>query len=103
MNSTFQRFERTLGGHYTKGYDATPWLEFFTTSLRVEAERLADELTEWNQAVVRLQEKFDAMRLNRRKAEGLIYAYRVGRISEARATSRLRARPREQPPATWPS
>jgi len=73
--------ERTLGERYARGYDATPWLEFFTTALRVEAERLADELVEWNQAVVRLQEKFDAMRLNRRKSEGLIYAFRSGRIS----------------------
>ena len=77
----FPAIESTLGTRYVPGYDATPWLEFFTLALHVEAKKLTDDLTDWRRIMIDVQDVLEAMGMKRRQADALMYVYRTGRIT----------------------
>lgn len=81
----FSAIERTLGREFTPKYDATEWLEFFTTSLAAQSLELTRQLTEWHRNIEQLREDLQAldMGLDDRNVDALAYASRMGKISRA--------------------
>jgi len=79
----FSAIERTLGTSFTPGYDATPWLEFFTETLVQHAWQLQRELTDWHretELVIKALQKAD---ITHRQADAMIFALKMGRITRA--------------------
>jgi Fic family protein len=79
----FTAIEKTLGASFSFQYDATPWLEFFVRSLMAHSSQLAKTLTEWRQEMDRIYRAAEALNINHRQADGLIFALRTGRITRA--------------------
>jgi Fic family protein len=76
-------FEQTLGDQFVPEYDATKWLEFFTTTLFAESMRLTGELTKWHQQMEATYKRLEKMDVSHRQADALAYAARTGRITRA--------------------
>ena len=79
----FGAIERTLGTQFDPDYDATPWLEFFLSTLLAHALQLVSTLTEWHRRMGEVYEQFERSDLINRQADGYIYALQVGKISRA--------------------
>jgi Fic family protein len=77
----FTAVERALGATFEREYDASTWLEFFTSCLLAEALRLTGELTDWHRMMEEWHEKADALGLNFRQVDGLAYAIQMNRIT----------------------
>ncbi len=75
----FNAIERTLGSAFGS-YDATPWLEFYLSVLRVEVDRLISQLTEWHQHLEKLH---DAGGLSSRQADAIAFLIRTGHLTRA--------------------
>jgi Fic family protein len=73
--------EQTLSTEFPPEYDATPWLEFFTSALKVHSQQLAATLTDWHRVMEEIYQKAAEAGLAYRQTEGLAYAYNVGRMT----------------------
>jgi Fic family protein len=77
----FHSIELSLGERYEPNYDATPFLVIFTTAIRTASEALLDSITDWHRMAARVQELLEQAGLNKRQADGLLYAFQTGSIS----------------------
>lgn len=75
--------ERTLGSEFSTDYDATPWLEFFTTQLSAHSSNLTDVLTDWHRVMDRIYAAMSDSGLNYRQEDGVIFARQTGKITRA--------------------
>ena len=80
-DSYIQALRQSLGPRYTQDYDFTPWLEFFVTSLAVQAMLLENKLTDWRMMVDKLHRDLAPAGLSERQTDGLVYAARMGHIT----------------------
>ena len=71
----------TLGSKFPDQYDATPWLEFFCTSVLLQARLLESRLTEWQMMVDDIHRELRPLGLSDRQIDGLVYARRKGEIA----------------------
>ena len=72
---------KTLGPKFRYSYEADPWLEFFCSSVLLEARRLERRLTEWQMTVDEVHRTLKPSGLSDRQIDGLIYAIRKGEIT----------------------
>jgi Fic family protein len=72
----FDAIEFSLGTRYSRGYDATRFVEFSAEMMRQEARRVTVQLTDLRRALTRTYDEFERAGLNRRQAEGLVFAMR---------------------------
>lgn len=75
--------EETLGTEFSKGYDATPWLEFFTFALMVHVQHLEQKLTDWHRMIEDIYRTMAELGVTYRQTEGLAYAYHTGQTTRA--------------------
>ena len=75
--------EHTLSTQFPHEYDATLWLEFFAPAVWVHSEQLAETLTDWHRMMEGIYEMVEGTDMTRRHADGLAYAYHVGRMTRA--------------------
>ncbi|MBM2824382.1 MAG: filamentation induced by cAMP protein Fic [Dehalococcoidales bacterium] len=80
-DSYLEALKKSIGGRFTPDYDLTPWLEFFTLSIVVQAGTLEDKLTDWRMWVEKVHREWAPLGLNDRQTDGLIYAIHVGSIA----------------------
>ena len=73
--------ERTLGTQFRPDYDATRWLEFFTTALFTAVTRLTTQLKDWRRMMDEMRADFQQVGLSSRETDGLAYATLKGRIT----------------------
>lgn len=73
--------QETLGERFTPGYDASPWLEFFASSLLAEGTRITDRLTKWHQTVAVLYQALEPLNVNHRQTDGMALALRSGKVT----------------------
>lgn len=76
-----EALRQSLGPKFNGDYDATPWLEFFTMSVIVQAMSLEERLNDWRIMVDKLHKTWASTGLTERQVDGLIYAIRVGCIT----------------------
>ena len=79
----FGAIERTLGTGFTPEYDATPWLDFFTSSVRNNVYYLTASLTEWHRMMEDIHKDGAGAGLAPRQVDGHIFAIRTGQITRA--------------------
>lgn len=75
--------EQTLGTEFSDGYDATPWLKFFTFALKVHSQHLEQKLTDWHRMIEDIYQTMAELGVTYRQTEGLAYAYHTGRMKRA--------------------
>ena len=73
--------QRSFGQKFASGYDFTPWLEFFTRSVLIQAGWLEQNLTDWRMFIDKAHSDFKPFGLSDRQIDGLMYAFRVGHIT----------------------
>jgi predicted HTH transcriptional regulator len=59
----------------------TPWIEFFTESVVVQAFMLEERLTDWRIMVDEIYRDLVPLGLSERQIDGLVYAERIGYIT----------------------
>ena len=79
----FAAIEQSLGPRYTSGYDATPWLEFWTEALVSHTKALADTLTDWRRMMDEAYADFGEFDLNHRQTDGFMFAMRAGSLTRS--------------------
>lgn len=79
-NEYIGALQRAFGEKFTNEYDLTPWLEFFTRSVAIEAGLLEQKLTDWRMFIDRAHSQLKPLGLNERQVDGLMYAMHVGHI-----------------------
>jgi Fic family protein len=79
----FGAIERTLGRGFTREYDATGWLEFFTWTVAANGGVLVAELTEWHRMMQQVHERGEADGLASRQVDGLMFAVQAGLITRS--------------------
>jgi Fic family protein len=72
---------QSLGPKFSPDYDLTPWLQFFTLSIILQASRLETKLTDWRMWVEKAHKGMADSGLSDRQIDGLIYAMNVGYIT----------------------
>ena len=75
--------ERTLGTTFRPDYDATPWLNFFTFSLKVHVDWLVENLTDWRRMMQDLHEDGARLGLTPRQVDGHMYAIRASQMTRS--------------------
>ena len=98
----FSAIETTLDSQFSLDYDATPWLEYFTSTLMVSVKRLEYELTDWRRKIGEAHEVLRDTAMSDRQIDGLIFALRTGQITRADYIEITRASLPSRPPETWP-
>lgn len=73
--------QQSIGKSYTPGYDFTPWLEFFTESVLLQARKLERTITDWKMAIDDMHNDLRPLGMNERQIDGLLYSMRVGYIT----------------------
>ena len=73
--------ERTLGTHYSDGYDATPWLEFFVTAWRQHVQEFTTGLINWHSKMEEVYSNAAEKGWLQRQADGLMLAFQAGKIT----------------------
>ena len=73
--------ERTLGTEFRQNYDATRWLEFYTTALFGAVTKLTIQLTDWRRLMDEMHTDFQQIGISNRETDGLAYALHKGRIT----------------------
>ncbi len=73
--------ECTLGTEFRPDYDATRWLEFYTTALFNTVTELTNQLKDWRRMMDDLHANFQQTGLKNRETDGLAYAILKGRIT----------------------
>lgn len=76
-----QALRQSLGQKFTNDYDLTPWLDFFTTSIILQAMTLESRLTDWRMMVDRMHRSLANLGLSDRQIDGLLYAMKTGYIT----------------------
>ena len=79
----FNAIERTLGSRFLLDYDATPWLEYFTSTLLSSVTRLVHRLTDWHRSITKIHEDLRDTDISDRQIDGLIFALHTGQITRA--------------------
>lgn len=79
----FSAIETTLDGRFSLDYDATLWLEYFTSILMVSVKRLEYALTDWRRKIDEAHEILRDTAMSDRQIDGLIFALRTGQITRA--------------------
>ena len=80
----FTAIERSIGTRYTSDYDATPFLEFFTTALVAHSITLTQRLTDWHRRMEGIYEALGKWNnINHRQAEALTYALQTGKLTRS--------------------
>ena len=72
---------QTLGATFPADYDADAWLDFFCTSVLLEARRLETRLTEWQMMLDEMHATMKPTGLSDRQIDGLVYTQRKGQIA----------------------
>jgi Fic family protein len=79
----FSAIERTLGVAFDPGYDATPWLEFFTDALHQHVYLLVAELTDWHRMMEEAHRILAAKGWNQRQADAFAFAFQAGQMTRS--------------------
>lgn len=79
----FTAIERTLGTRFSLEYDATPWLEFSVSALKVHVDWLVTNLTDWHRAMQEVHAEGSAMGLLQRQVDGWALALQTGQITRS--------------------
>ena len=79
----FTAIERTVGARYSPGYDATPWLEFFTLTLNAHVDQLTATLTDWHRMMQELHDMGVGKGLLPRQVDGHVFAVQTGSITRS--------------------
>ena len=79
----FSAIERTLGTQYSHGYDATPWLEFFTLALGQHVHQFVAGLTDWHLKMQDVYSDAAEKGWSARQADGLVFTFQAGKITRA--------------------
>lgn len=72
---------KSIGERYHSGYDLTPWLEFFTFSILMQAGVVETKLTDWRIWSEKVHGELKPLGLSDRQIDGLIYAANRGHIT----------------------
>ena len=81
LDDYFTAIERSLDKKHSSVYDATSWLEFFTSALMVHTQHLVDEVTDWYRWLEDEEKRFEQFGLTGRYVDGYLYARRLGQIT----------------------
>jgi Fic family protein len=73
--------EETLGSQFSREYNATPWLAFFTTALNMHSRHLEQKLADWHRMIEEIYGSMAELGVTYRQTEGLTYAYHMGRMT----------------------
>lgn len=76
-----EALKKSIGERFSADYDLTPWLQFFSFSIVMQAGRLETKLTDWRMWVDKVHREWAPMGLSDRETDGLIYAVNVGSIA----------------------
>lgn len=76
-----QALGQSLGQRFSTDYDLTPWLDFFTKSILMQAGFLEQRLTDWRIQVDEIHRDWVDSGLAERQIDGLIYAVNIGHIT----------------------
>ena len=79
----FTAVERTLETRFRPDYDATSWLEFFTSTVLGQVSHLVGSLSDWHRMMSELYRLAETAGLNHRQADGFMFATRKGRLTRA--------------------
>ena len=77
----FSAINRSLGAKFDDGYEATPWLEFSTSTLVVCSNTLVEQTTAWHGKMRELYSYGPEAGLSPRQTDGLMYANQTGQIT----------------------
>jgi Fic family protein len=80
-DSYLNALKRSIGERFTANYDSTPWLDFFTMSILMQAGSLETKLTDWRIWADKIHQNWAPSGLSDREIDGLIYAANVGSIA----------------------
>jgi Fic family protein len=80
-DSYLDALKKSIGERFTPDYDFTPWLEFFTMSILLQAGSLEEKLTDWRMWADEVHKSWAPKGLSDRQIDGLIYATNVGSIA----------------------
>jgi Fic family protein len=70
--------ERTLGSRFIPEYDATAWLEFFTSMMQAHAGQITARLTDWHRIMQEFHDDMARFGLTQRQVDGLAFALNSG-------------------------
>ncbi len=76
-----QALGQSFGQRFNADYDLTPWLDFFTASILMQAGLLETKLTDWRIMVDKIHRDWVPIGLSERQIDGLIYAENIGHIT----------------------
>lgn len=76
-----EALKKSIGERFSADYDLTPWLQFFSFSIVMQAGRLETKLTDWRMWVDKVHREWAPIGLSDRETDGLIYAVNVGSIA----------------------
>ena len=79
----FRAIERTLGRGFSRDYDATLWLEFFTGALKNDADSLVQVLSEWHRLAGELHEQLEQDGVSARQADAIFFTSFTGQITRS--------------------
>ncbi len=80
-DSYFTAIERTLGTSFSRGYDATPWLEFFALALDRHVSEFVAYLTDWHRRMQEVYKVGTEKGWVPRQVDGLWFALQTGKIT----------------------
>jgi Fic family protein len=77
----FEAIRRTLGSRFRPDYDPAHWLQFFSFTMSVHAQLLANRLTDWHRMMQKTQTAGEEAGLSQRQVDGLMFAMRVEKMT----------------------
>ena len=75
--------EQATDTEFQEDYDATVWLEYYTSALLRAVDRLAATLTDWKRVVEDAHGQFKKFGLSARETDGLVYAVHKKQIKRS--------------------
>lgn len=79
----FSSLRETLGTVFSTGYDATPWLEFSTTALKLTSDLLVEQTTDWHRMMQDAHDRWEATGWPQRYVDAYAFAAQAGQITRS--------------------
>lgn len=79
----FSSLRQALGAKFSTGYDATPWLEFSTTALKLCSDLLVEQTTNWHRMMQNARDRWGATGWPQRYVDAYALAAQSGRITRS--------------------
>lgn len=79
----FSSLRQTLGTGFSAEYDATPWLEFSTTALKLCSDLLVEQTTDWHRMMQDARDRWEATGWPQRYVDAYALAVQSGRITRS--------------------